>query len=202
MDKLEEIIERNEKDINDSKEEVANILNLVEYSLDELDNIENPNILVLGTGPHFPEAKLVNEWSNDKRKYVNLTCVDREDPGPLYIQKFLNIFDSEYFKMNVVCSDFESYSFDKQYDLILLLRYSNLSLLKDEIFSKIVKSIKGNGVFIMSGGVNERFGGYSLQGSGLNLERSKEVPFSENDLYKSYGGKNLALKFRKNIHGI
>ena len=197
MDKLETLVETTQRDINNSQTDITNILNLAEFSLNELGNIENPNILVLGVAPYFPEAKIISNWSNEKKKSANLTCVDREVPPYQFVEKLLQLDNTDFFKMNYVTSNFEDYSFDKKYDLILLLRYSNFSLLQDSVFENIVKSLNNNGIFIMSGGVNEQFQGYSLKNPNISLEKSSEVPFSDTDYFKSYGGKNMVLKFKK-----
>lgn len=197
MDKLETLVETTQRDINNSQTDITNILNLAEFSLNELGNIENPNILVLGVAPYFPEAKIISNWSNKVKKSVNLTCVDREVPPYQFVEKLLQLDNTDFFKMNYVTSNFEDYSFDKKYDLILLLRYSNFSILPDSVFENIVKSLNNNGIFIMSGGVNEQFQGYSLKNPNISLEKSSEVPFSDTDYFKSYGGKNMVLKFKK-----
>lgn len=186
-----------EIDVLESKEDVRTILDSLEYSFNELESVERPQVLVLGPGPLFPEAKLLQEWSERTNHDVDLTCVEKEDVDSLYIQKLLGIYDTEHYKMKFVNSKFEDFPFDSQYDLVLLLRFSNFSLIPDSVFSHVIKAMRENGTFIMSGGVTENFRGFSLKDPQLSLETKKTIPFSNTDFYKSYAGTNLALKFKK-----
>ena len=183
-------------EISESKESVKQILQLSEFQLDTLEEKDNPNILVLGTDPHLPEALLLRDWSEEKNKPINVTCVDKMDIDENYLNMLVNIKSSNNFKMKYVRSDFGNFPFEK-YDLILLLRFSNLSLISDSVFNDVVESLNDGGIFLMSGGLNERFAGLSLHNSKISLEINKEIPYSDTDYYKSYGGTNRVLKFSK-----
>ena len=185
-----------ENEISESKENVKQILQLAEFQLDTLEGKNNPNVLVLGTGPHLPEALLLRDWAEEKNKAINVTCVDKMDIDKNYLNILLNIKNSNNFKMEYVKSDFENFTFGK-YDLVFLLRFSNLSLISDSVFNNIVESLNDGGIFLMSGGLNERFAGLSLHNSKISLEINKEIPYSDTDYYKSYGGTNRVLKFSK-----
>lgn len=188
-------------EISEAKDDVKVILNLAEYDLDSLKEIDNPNILVLGTGPHLPEAVILRDWSEENKKVINVTCIDKLDIDDNYLKKLVNIQSSEYFKMKFIKTDFEDFNFDK-YDLIFLLRFSNFSLIDDSVFNNIVTSMKDNSTFIMSGGLNSNFSGYSLQNSGISLKLNKEVPYSDTDFFGCYGGSNRVLKFSKISNAI
>lgn len=194
-DLLEEILSY-QNEISQARDNVSEILEVADFELDSLDTIENPNILVLGTGPHLPEAFILRDWSEEKKKLINVTCVDKLDIDDNYLSKLVNIQNTDFFKMRYVKSDFENFTFDK-YDLILLLRFSNLSLIPDSVFSNIVSSLKSGSTFIMSGGLNNSFSGYSLQNRGISLKLNREVPYSDTDFFRSYGGSNRVLKFSK-----
>lgn len=202
MTDITESRDRMQIEIEESQESIGEILSLVDYTLNEMDDVQNPKILVLGTGPHFPEERYIKQWAERNSRIVDLTCVEKEDVDRLYIERILGITESNFFKMKVINSLFENFSFDSQYDLILLLRFSNFDLIPNSVFAKIVKAIKPNGTFIMSGGVTDRFGGYALQDPTVNLERRANVPFSFSDFYRSYAGTNLALKFKKVSNGV
>ncbi len=190
---------RNEvaKERDESKKEVLNILNHVDYSINELNEIPKPKILVLGTGPHFPEAYILKEWSESNQKEVNLDCVDKEDIDKLYVEKILNLENSNYFKMNLYKNSFEDFDYSSEYDLVLLLRYSNFSLINEDVFAKISDCLKKGSFFIMSGGITNSFLGTSINESDLALEKKSDLEYSLADFYRSYAGKNIALKFRK-----
>ena len=202
MTDITESRDRMQIEIEEAKENIAKILSLVDYSLDELEDVQDPKILVLGIGPHFPEGKYIKEWTEENRKRAHVTTVERSSVDKFDIETMIGITESDFFKMKVVNSLFENFSFDSQYDLILLLRFSNFDLIPNSVFAKIVKAIKPNGTFIMSGGVTDRFGGYALQDPTINLEKRANVPFSFSDFYRSYPGTNLALKFKKVSDGV
>ncbi len=185
-------------DLEKSKECVNEILETLDYSLDELESSPTPTVLVLGTGPFFPEAHLIKDWAEKKERTVDLECVDRDEMvNREYMKHILNWQDSKFLNFELINEDFEKYNFNKQYDLVLMLRISNLGDIGDNVFSSIADSLKGNGVFLMSGGIPSYFLGSSLSNSDLRVEKHKELEYSSKDFYKGYPGKNTAAKFRK-----
>ena len=186
-----------EKDKLDSQYEINRILDSVDYSFDSLANTSEPKILVLGTGPFFPEAHLLSQWAEVNKKNIVVDCVDREDIDQTYLDLIVNLRNSEYFKMNLFKSNFEEYKYDKEYNLILMLRISDLSSIDDEVFNKVTKSLQSDSYFIMSGGLTNSFNGFSLNASGINLEKKHELLYSPRDVFKGYPGVNTALKFKK-----
>lgn len=197
---LEPIDNSNEfkNDLEKSKESIKEILNTVEYSLNELERVPSPNILVLGTGPFLPETHIIKEWAENKQTNVNLECVDRDEMvNREYMHHILNWEDSKFLNFLLINNTFEEYEFKNEYDLILMLRISNLGYIQDNVFGNIANSLKKNGVFIMSGGIPSNFLGSSLNSSSLNVEKHKELEYSNTDFYRGYSGKNTAVKFRK-----
>ncbi|MDY0097191.1 MAG: hypothetical protein RBS01_02460 [Candidatus Dojkabacteria bacterium] len=186
-----------EKDKIDSQYEISRILDSVNYSFDSLANTSEPNILVLGTGPYFPEAHLLSQWAEENKRNIVVDCVDREDIDQTYLDLIVNLRNSEYFKMNFFKANFDEYKYEKEYNLILMLRISDLSSIDDEVFDKVTKSLQKNSHFIMSGGLTNSFNGFSLNNSGINLEKRHELEYSPRDVFKEYPGKNIALKFKK-----
>ncbi len=186
-----------EKDKIDSQYEINRILDSVDYSFDSLTNSLDPNILVLGTGPYFPEAHLLAQWAEENKKNIVVDCVDKEDIDQTYLDLIVNLKDSEHFRMNLFRANFEEYKYDKKYNLILMLRISDLSSIDDEVFNKVTKSLQKDSHFIMSGGLTNSFNGFSLNNSGINLEKRHELEYSPRDVFKGYPGKNIALKFKK-----
>lgn len=183
-------------DAETSVKDVQKILNSAEYDLNELKDIDDPKILVLGTGPFLPEAQIISKWAEGNKKGVTVDCVDKEEIDANYINLIFGLKQStQYFKMNMINSTFEDSKFG-EYDLVLLLRYPDLSNINENVFKKIGDSLRENGSFIMSGGLNNRFGGEALATSGLTLEKKAQVS-SHTDFYKVYVGENTVINLRK-----
>lgn len=188
-----------EQDAIDSRNQVNQIIKSVDYSFDkDLKDIDNPKVLVLGIGPLFPEAILLNEYSKESNKKVDITCVDEKMPVKEYPELLFNLRNSDIFNMELVESTFESLPPEEnEYDLVLLLRSKNLSLINSEVLKNISKSIKPNGTLIISGGNKDETTINNLQENGLNIEIRKEIPEYIKDYWGSYAGKNTVAKFKK-----
>ncbi len=188
-----------EQDAIDSRNQVNQIIKSVDYSFDkDLKDIDNPKVLVLGIGPLFPEAILLNEYSKESNKKVDITCVDEKMPVKEYPELLFNLRNSDIFNMELVESTFESLPPEEnEYDLVLLLRSKNLSLINSEVLKNISKSIKPNGTLIISGGNKDETTINNLQKNGLNIEIRKEIPEYIKDYWGSYAGKNTVAKFKK-----
>lgn len=188
-----------EQDAIDSRNQVNQIIKSVDYSFDkDLKDIDNPKVLVLGIGPLFPEAILLNEYSKESNKKVDITCVDEKMPVKEYPELLFNLRNSDIFNMELVESTFESLPPEEnEYDLVLLLRSKNLSLINSEVLKNISKSIKPNGTLIISGGNKDEITINNLQENGLNIEIRKEIPEYIKDYWGSYAGKNTVAKFKK-----
>jgi len=193
-----------EQDAIDSTDQVSNIISLVDYSFEkDLKNIENPNILILGIGPFFPEAILLKKYSENIDKKIDITCVDQKMPPRDYPEQLFNLRNSDNFRMDLIESRFENFQLnDNSYDLVLLLRSSNLSLFNRNIFNNIYNGLKANGVFIISGGVKDEIDINSLVGNNLQLECIKKIPQGTKDYWNSYVGTNTVAKFKKNENDI
>ncbi len=181
----------------EAKENIHAILNTAEYDIDQLLSIDDPKVLVLGTGPYFPEAKIFQEWSRENGKDISVDIVDYEIPLPDYLDLVFGLKNDSKFTMNTFESDFNMFSFDSRYDLVLLLRYCDLSKIPDDVYGKIVGCLNVNGTFLMSGGLNNNFLGYSLHGGNLRLEKAEKLPYLRNDIYQVYIGENSVINLRK-----
>jgi len=193
-----------EQDVVDSTDQVSNIISLVDYSFErDFKNIENPNILILGIGPFFPEAILLKKYSESIDKKIDITCVDEKMPLRDYPELLFNLKNNDNFSMDLIAKRYENLSLEtNSYDLILLLRSSNLSLLNRDIFNNIYNGLKANGVFIISGGVKDEIDINSLVGNNLQLECIKKIPQGTKDYWNSYVGTNTVAKFKKNENDI
>lgn len=182
-----------------SKLQVENIMNLVGYSFDlELSKIAKPEILILGSGPYLSEAKLLEEWSVKKEKSIKVTCVDMDPPDEKYAELMLNLKNSEYFNMKTVKSDSNYFDYEPdKYDLVLLLRAKKLAIFDSNVFNHVRESLKRNGVYIMSGGLPERYNIELLNKEDMKLERTRVIPDYVPDVWNSYFGENTIAKFRK-----
>lgn len=188
-----------EQDAIDSKNQVYEIIKAVDYDFEkDLKDIENPQILVLGIGPLFPEAILLNEYSKEGNQKIDITCVDEKMPVKEYPELLFNLSNSNIFNMKLIESKFEDLpTEDNKYDLVLLLRSKNLSLINNEVLKNISKSIKSNGVLIISGGLKDESLFNNLEKEGVKVENRKEIPEYIKDYWGSYVGKNTVAKFRK-----
>lgn len=188
-----------EQDAIDSKNQVYEIIKSVDYDFEkDLKDIENPQILVLGIGPLFPEAILLNEYSKESNKKIDITCVDEKMPVKEYPELLFNLRNSNIFNMKLIESKFEDLpTGDNKYDLALLLRSKNLSLINNEVLKNVSKSIKSNGVLIVSGGLRDESLFNNLEKEGVKVENRKEIPEYIKDYWGSYVGKNTVAKFRK-----
>lgn len=198
----ETILGRMERESIEAEGDIAVILNIAEFDFDELKDIENPNVLVLGVGPYGPEVVKIQEWSQENGKDITVDLVDKSMSTPGYLERVSGLKDDDHFRMNAFEMDFSDFPFDKRYNVIFLLRFSDLSRISDDVFARIVESLEDKGIFIMSGGLNNRFNGNALHDGNMQLEKAEQIPYSFTDLYKTYIGKNSVIKLRKIGHGV
>jgi len=194
--------EKIEQERLDSINEVQAILDRVDFDMDELEDVESPRILVLGTGPYNPEAHIVKDWADRRGKPVTVTCVDKEDNDELFNRTFLKLEETENFKMERYRGLFEDFPFE-EYDLIFLLRFPTLSKIPDSVYESIASSLRPGGMLLLSGGYSEKyFTGYSLKQPGINLESMETIPRFTGDFWGSYSGDNVIFKFKNRINEI
>lgn len=196
------VIEGIREEAKESEQDIQDILDIAGFSLDELKGIENPNILVLGVGPYPSEIKLLQKWSQKEGKELSVDFVDRYIPIPEYLEYVYGLRSDDHFRMNAFEMDFSDFTSDKKYNVIFLLRFSDLSRISEDVFAKVVESLEENGVFIMSGGLNDRFYGNALHNGKMRLEKAEQVKFSTTDIYGKYIGKNSVINLRKIGHGV
>jgi len=202
---IEEIINQREKleqERVESMNDIVSILSTVKYDLNELSNFENPSVLVMGTDPYIPEAHILKVWAEKNKKKIEVTCIDKEENPEDFLKTFLKLENSEYFTINIHQLNFDEYSFNQKFNLILLLRQPTLSNISNDVYKQIPTALSNNGIFIMSGGYNDMLGGYKLEQLGMNIENSAQVPSSHTDFYKTYPGTNTVFKFRNNNDGV
>ena len=129
---------------------------------------------------------------------IYITCVDEKMPAKEYPKLLFNLRNSNIFNMKLIESKFEDLpTEDNKYDLALLLRSKNLSLINNEVLKNVSKSIKSNGVLIISGGFRDESLFNNLEKEGVKVENRKEIPEYIKDYWGSYVGKNTVAKFRK-----
>ena len=193
-----------EQDAIDSRNQVDEILKSVGCNFEkDFKDIDNPKVLILGTGPLFPEAILLNEYSKKSNKKIEITCVDEKMPLREYPELLFNLRNSDTFNMKLIESKFENLSFeDDKYDLVLLLRSKDLSLINDMVIEHISRSIRSNGNLVVSGGIKDNLILANIQRQRLDLEAKREIPGYIKDYWNSYIGTNTVAKFKKVKNGI
>lgn len=208
---MEEMTEKPKSSIELTEEaikDVGDIISSTGYNLDELKDVEDPNILVVGLGTFFPESRILKRWADKSKKEMSVYGVDKDEYYDYIGQmsESLSINNAEYFKVKTEHTLIEDYldenNFVEKFDLVLILRSSNLDYYAKSTYKQIAESLKKNGVLIISGASPDTFSENILPLDILKLEYKGEVEIPDTDTYLSYPATNKVYKFRKAGNGV